>query len=381
MKLSVIILNYNVSYFLRQCILSVQEALAGIEAEIIVIDNNSQDDSCEMVKTHFPNIKFIENKENVGFSKANNQGVAIAKGEYVCVLNPDTAVAKETFKNVLLFAETKTNLGALGVRLIDGTGNFLPESKRNIPTPKVAFHKIFGFKSKEHNYYATHLAEDETGEADVLVGAFMLLKTNVYKEVNGFDEDYFMYGEDIDLSYKLLKANYKNYYLGTETVLHYKGESTTKDAAYLKRFYGAMHLFYKKHFKSNSLFKTLVFMGVSVARFLSIFRMNRPQNRPQNIENYFLLSDNISFLRKLSDATQIEFKSLSKSAASDDKYFNSHFVFDANYISYEKIFKIMENHKNKENFFRIRPVNTDYVVGSDSSHSKGEVFDFSKEHS
>jgi len=378
MKLSVIILNYNVSYFLRQCILSVQEALAGIESEIIIIDNNSQDDSCEMVKTHFPNIKLLENKENVGFSKANNQGVKIAKGEYVCILNPDTAVAKDTFKNVLKFAESKTDLGALGVRLIDGTGNFLPESKRNIPTPKVAFYKIFGFKPKKQSYYAIHLADDETGEVDVLVGAFMFLKASVYKEVNGFDEDFFMYGEDIDLSYKLLKANRKNYYLGTETVLHYKGESTTKDAAYLKRFYGAMQLFYKKHFKSNSIFKILVYAGVSVARFVSVFRMNSSQNKHQNIENFFLLSDNISFLRKLSDATKIEFKSLSKSAALDDKYFNSHFVFDANYISYEKIFKIMEFHKNRGNFFRIRPVNTDFVLGSDSSNSKGEVFDFSK---
>lgn len=379
MKLSVIILNYNVSYFLRQCILSVQEALAGIESEIIIIDNNSQDDSCEMVRRHFPDLELIENKENVGFSKANNQGVAIAKGEYVCILNPDTAVAKDTFKKVLAFAESKKDLGAVGVRLIDGTGNFLPESKRNIPTPKVSFYKIFGFKSKKYSYYATHLADDETGEVEVLVGAFMLLKTTVYKKVNGFDEDYFMYGEDIDLSYKLLKANYKNYYLGSETVLHYKGESTTRDAAYLKRFYGAMHIFYKKHFNANSFFKTLVFTGVSVARFFSLFRMNSDQSKYQTIDNYFLLSDNISFLRKLSDATKIKFKSLSKSAASDDQYFNSHFVFDANYVSYEKIFKIMEDHKNKENFFRIRPINTDYVVGSDSSHSKGEVFDFSKE--
>lgn len=377
MKLSVIILNYNVSYFLRQCILSVQEALAGIESEIIIIDNKSSDNSCEMVKTHFPNIKLIENKENVGFSKANNQGVAIANGEYVCILNPDTAVAKETFKNVLGFAETKPNLGAVGVKLIDGTGNFLPESKRNIPNPKVAFYKILGINSKTNQYYATHLSEDETGEVDVLVGAFMVLKTSVYKEVNGFDEDYFMYGEDIDLSFKLLKAKYKNYYFGKETVLHYKGESTTKNRDYLKRFYGAMHIFYKKHYTSNSIFKTLVFAGVSIAKVLSVFSIHNSHNRPQNIENYFLLSDNISFLRKISDATNIEFKSLSKSAASDDQYFNSHFVFDANYISYEKIFKTMQYHKNKENFFRIRPVNTDYVVGSDSSNSKGEVFDFS----
>jgi len=377
MKLSVIILNYNVSYFLRQCILSVQEALVGIESEIIIVDNNSQDDSCTMLSQFFPNLILIQNKENVGFSKANNQAVAIAKGEYVCILNPDTAVTKETFKIVLEFAETKNNLGALGVRLVDGTGNFLPESKRNIPKPKVAFYKILGLKSKKYSYYSNHLSENESGQVEVLVGAFMLLKREVYNHVGGFDEDYFMYGEDIDLSYKLLKANFENYYLGNVSVLHYKGESTTRDNIYLKRFYGAMHIFYKKHFISSNIFKTLVFTGITFARVFSFFRIKKSRSITADIENYFLLSDNISFLRKLSDASGIELKSLSKSAATDVKTFNSYFIFDANYISYEKIFKTMEFHKNKGNVFRIRPVNTDYVIGSDSSNSKGEVFDFS----
>lgn len=378
MKLSVIILNYNVSFFLRQCILTVQEALVGIESEIIVIDNDSKDDSCEMVKRHFPKIKLIENKENVGFSKANNQGVAIAKGEYVCILNPDTAVAKDTFVKALAFAESKSDLGVLGVRLIDGTGNYLPESKRNIPTPKVSLYKILGFRSKKFSYYAEQLSDNETGEVPVLVGAFMLLKTKVYKEVGGFDEDYFMYGEDIDLSYKLLKANYKNYYLGSITMLHYKGESTTRDKKYLSRFYGAMHIFYKKHFKSNSIFKTLVFTGITMMRFFNLFKMNR-DIKPEFVgQDYFLLSDNISFLQKLTRATQIKFKSMSKSAVTDSKMFNSCFVFDGNYVAYEKIFAAMEFLKNKGNIFRIRPVNTDFILGSDSSTGKGDVFDISK---
>ncbi len=378
MKLSVIILNYNVSYFLRQCILTVQESLVGIEAEIIVIDNDSKDDSCEMLKKHFPNIKLIENKENVGFSKANNQGVAIAKGEYVCILNPDTAVAKDTFRKALEFAETKNNLGALGIRLIDGTGNYLPESKRNIPTPKVSLFKILGIRFKKFSYYAEQLADNETGEVPVLVGAFMLLKTDVYKKVGGFDEDYFMYGEDIDLSYKLLKANYKNYYIGSVTMLHYKGESTTRDKNYLKRFYGAMHIFYKKHFRSAGIFKTLVFTGVTMMKFINVFRVSRVKQSTFNGQNYYLLSDNIGFMQKLSKSTEINFKSMSKSAVTDSKIFDSCFVFDANYVSYEKIFSAMEFQKNKENIFRIRPVNTDFIIGSDSSTSKGEVFDMFK---
>lgn len=378
MKLSVIILNYNVSFFLRQCILTVQEALVGIESEIIVIDNDSKDDSCEMVKKLFPKIKLIENKENVGFSKANNQGVAIAKGEYVCILNPDTAVAKNTFTKALTYAESKNDLGALGIRLIDGTGNYLPESKRNIPTPRVSLYKILGIRSKKYSYYADQLTGTETGEAPVLVGAFMLLKTNVYKEVGGFDEDYFMYGEDIDLSYKLLKSNYKNYYLGSVTMLHYKGESTTKDKNYLRRFYGAMHIFYKKHFKSNNIFKILVFIGISIMRVLNLFRINRKNQSQFEGLHYFLLSDNIGFLQKLTKATQINFKSMSKSAVTDSKIFNSCFVFDGNYVAYEKIFAAMEFLKNKGNIFRIRPVNTDFILGSDSSTDKGDVFELHK---
>ncbi len=379
MQLSVIILNYNVSYFLRQCVLTVQEALVGIDSEIIIVDNHSSDDSCAMVKKYFPEIKLVENKENVGFSKANNQGVAIAKGAYVCILNPDIAVPKNVFKKSLEFANTKSDLGALGVRLIDGTGNFLPESKRNIPKPKVVFNKITGIKSTKNSYYASQIDQTEIGEVSVLVGAFMLLKTTVYKEVDGFDEEYFMYGEDIDLSFKLLKAGYKNYYLGDITVLHYKGESTTKDKTYLKRFYGAMHIFYKKHFKSNSIFKTLVFLGVSMAKFVNIFRNSSSVSTSNNPENYFLLSDNIGFLKKLSKASGIELKSLSKSAVTDVKIFNSYFIFDANYISYEKIFKAMDFLKNKGNTFRIRPVDSDFIIGSDSSNTKGDVFDFSND--
>lgn len=378
MKLSVIILNYNVRYFLEQCILSVREALADIESEVIVVDNNSQDDSCEMVKKKFPKIKLIENKENVGFSKANNQGVKIAKGEYVCILNPDTAVSKDTFLKTLKFAESIENSGAIGVRLIDGTGNFLPESKRNIPKPKVAFFKILGLNSKKHSYYANHILDREVSEVAVLVGAFMLTKRSVYNEVGGFDEDYFMYGEDIDLSYKLMKAGYKNYYFGKTTVLHYKGESTNKDKAYLKRFYGAMHIFYKKHFKKSNIFKSFVFAGVSIAKFFNAFKSSRENGGSNTPENYYLLSDNIGFLKKLSDASGVDLKSISKSAVTDESIFNSQFIFDANYIAYEKIFEAMEYLKNKENTFRIRPINCDFVLGSDSSNEKGDVFDFGK---
>ena len=178
MKLSVIIVNYNVRYFLEQCIISVQKATRAIDAEIIIVDNNSTDDSCDMVKDNpFHQITLIENKENVGFSTANNQGVAIAKGDYVCILNPDTAVAEDVFTKALHYADSLKDLGALGCYLMDGTGRFLPESKRNLPTPLVSALKLLGFSKK---YYANAVSRDDKGNVAVLVGAFMLLKRSVY---------------------------------------------------------------------------------------------------------------------------------------------------------------------------------------------------------
>ena len=378
MKLSVIILNYNVSFFLRQCILSVQEAIVGLEAEIIVVDNHSQDGSCAMLSEKFPKITVIQNPKNLGFSKANNQGVALAKGEYICILNPDTAVAKETFTKILKFAEEHSDFGAIGTKLIDGTGNFLPESKRNIPKPKVAFYKILGLKSNKNCYYANQVEEDQNGKVDILVGAFMLLKKERYLDVGGFDEDYFMYGEDIDLSYKLLKKGYVNYYFGETSVLHYKGESTNKDRKYIHQFYNAMRIFYTKHFKKNSIFKPLVFLGVTFAKIGSILKINSVIHEKVQPETYYILSDNIGFLKQLSDATGVSLKSISKSSVTDGGIYNSQLIFDANYISYSQIFKTMQELKNKGNTFRIRPINCKYLIGSDSSNAKGEVFSFNK---
>ncbi len=272
MQLSVIILNYNVRYFLEQCVLSVQSALETIDGEIIVIDNNSSDDSCAMMKQLFPNVKLIQNNENVGFPKGNNIGVAQAQGEYICILNPDTVVAEDTFTKVLAFArllhssQLNDSMGIIGCKLIDGTGNFLPESKRGVPTPWVAFSKITGlykfFPSRPETsgsrtrifgkYYAQHLRENETGKVDILVGAFMFMKRDLYLDVGGFDEDCFMYSDDIDLSYQILQKGKSNYYFHETTVIHYKGESTIKDETYMKRFQEAMNFFYKKHFSPQS---------------------------------------------------------------------------------------------------------------------------------
>lgn len=373
MKVSVVILNYNVRYFLEQCIKSVHRAITSIDAEIIVIDNNSEDDSCAMVKRLFPEVRLIENKENVGFSKANNQAVKVAKGEYVCILNPDTAVGENTFLNCLNYAASIENMGALGVYLIDGTGNFLPESKRNVPTPKASLFKMIGLKKR---YYANHLDPQQAGAVSVLVGAFMFIKKTVYEEVNGFDEAYFMYGEDIDLSYKIMQAGYTNHYLGTADTLHYKGESTQKDLEYLNRFYGAMRIFYKKHFKTNALLDISVTLGVHLAKLKRRFSFKIHKKRASGIEHAFVLTENLTFYGKLSEVLEIPLKSASKQIFDDGSLHNTLFIFDVDYMSYEQIFSVMNKLKNRNNKFRIRPPHCNFILGSDASDDKGSVLCF-----
>lgn len=372
MKLSVIILNYNVRFFLEQCIISVQNALNEIESEIIVIDNASEDKSCYMVKQKFPEVILVENKENVGFSKANNQGVAIARGNYVCILNPDTAVAENTFTELFLHLEKISNLGALGVRLIDGTGNYLPESKRNVPTPKRALFKLLGQSKKENSYYATAVSTKGKGAVDVLVGAFMLLKRVTYLQVKGFDEDYFMYGEDIDLSYKLLQEGYKNEYYGSLPLLHYKGESTQKDMAYLNRFYGAMHIFYKKHFKSNVLLNTMVSIGVYLAKITRKVKEKKPKKVTVSPKEVLIVTDNTSLLKKVKCLFDLPITSVLQSNLTNNVRDNL-LIFDADHISYSRIFSIMQSLKNNGNTFKIKPPGCHFIIGSNANDEKGEV--------
>ncbi len=372
MKLSVIILNYNVRYFLEQCILSVQRAVKSIDAEIIIIDNNSSDDSCHMVKKRFPYLRLIENIENVGFSKANNQAVGVANGEYICILNPDTAVAEDTFIKSLLYAESVENLGALGIYLMDGTGCFLPESKRNVPTPKASLLKLLGTGK---SYYASHIKEEEKGEVAILVGAFILLKKSIYNQVKGFDEDYFMYGEDIDFSYKITKAGYKNHYLGTLEILHYKGESTQRDTAYLDRFYGAMKIFYGKHFKTNFLFNASVNLGVYFARKTSN-KAAKKNLLTTKMNQAYVLTENLVLLKNLSEVLDIELKPTSKTIFPDESLNHCLFIFDVDYMPYSQIFMVMKKHSNMNNTFRIRPPGCNFILGSDYSDQKGAVLVF-----
>lgn len=259
MKLSIIIVNYNVEHFLEQCIKSVLKAIPNIAAEIFVVDNNSSDGSVEMVKQKFPQINLIANNDNPGFSKANNQAIKISQGEYVLLLNPDTVVEEDTFEKCIAFMDEHPQAGGLGVKMIDGNGVFLPESKRGLPTPAVSFYKIFGLsrifpKSKKFaRYHLGCLKENEINEIDVLSGAFMWMRKATLDKVGLLDEAFFMYGEDIDLSYRIQQGGYKNYYFPKAKIIHYKGESTKKgNINYVFVFYNAMIIFSKKHFAKNA---------------------------------------------------------------------------------------------------------------------------------
>lgn len=259
MKLSVIIVNYNVEFFLEQCLNSVFQALEKVEGEVFVVDNNSIDGSLAMVAEKFPQVILMANKDNVGFSKANNQALKIAKGEYHLLLNPDTIVEEDTFLKVVEFMDAHPNAGGLGVKMIDGKGNFLPESKRGLPTPKDAFYKIFGLsrlfpKTKRFGrYHLSYLDKEEIHEIEILSGAFMLMRKETLDKVGLLDEAFFMYGEDIDLSYRIVLGGYKNYYFPKTRIIHYKGESTKKSSVnYVFVFYNAMIIFAKKHFSSKN---------------------------------------------------------------------------------------------------------------------------------
>ncbi len=279
-KLSIVIVNYNVQHFLEQCLLSVKEAIKSIDAEVLLVDNNSVDGSVQMVRDKFSWVKLIESKENLGFSKGNNLAIKESVGEYVLLLNPDTLVAQDSFEKCIAFMDDHPEAGGLGVKMIDGKGRFLPESKRSLPTPEVAFYKVFGLSSiflrsrRFGKYHLGYLDEDQTHEVEILSGAFMLLRKEALNKVGLLDETFFMYGEDIDLSYRLIKGGYKNYYFADTSIIHYKGESTKKSSVnYVIVFYKAMIIFARKHFSSQKagLFSAFIYFAVVFRAGIAIF--------------------------------------------------------------------------------------------------------------
>lgn len=272
MKLSIIIVSYNVKYHLEQCIRSVVKASEGLDADMWVVDNASSDGSVDYLQSIFPEVHFIRNPENVGFSRANNQAIRESNGEYVLLLNPDTIVAEDTLKGCLSFLDAHPKVGATGVRMLNADGTFAPESRRGLPTPFTSFCKMTGLstifpKSRTFGrYYMKYLNVEEANPIDVVSGAFNMLRRKALEQIGLLDEDFFMYGEDIDLSYRMLLSGWQNYYL-PYYILHYKGESTQKSSfRYVHVFYNAMLIFFNKHFG-----KKYVLIGY-IVRLAVVFR-------------------------------------------------------------------------------------------------------------
>jgi len=367
MKYSIIILNYNVKYFVDACLQSVQKAIAGKDAEIIVADNYSTDGSQAYLKGKYDAVKFLWFSENYGFAKAYNKAVAQAKGEYILILNPDTLVSENILDELQKFADQHSDFGILGGKMIDGTGHFLPESKRGIPTPLVAFskltklYKLFPF-IPFNQYYAGHLSEHQAGKAPVLTGAFMFMKRQTYQNVGGFDERYFMYGEDIDLSFTVLKSGKQNYYVPTAKIVHFKGESSQKDTFYYKHFLKTTFQFYRKHFRCfppmeymmKAFFKLWLFLRKKKAfshekiNYSKVFFIGSKQHI-ETLDPYF---KEIMFVEQLPE--QLPEKSL--------------VIFDTSKFSFSEIIDFMEKHKS---YFRFYFPHKALLLGSDYKDSIG----------
>ncbi|MCG2613030.1 glycosyltransferase family 2 protein [Terrimonas sp. NA20] len=278
MDLSVIIVNYNVKYFLEQCLFSLREASKGLRVETIVVDNHSSDNTLAYLQPKFPAVRFIANAENRGFAQACNQGLHLASGKFILFLNPDTVLPEDCLHKSIAYLQNTPGAGALGIKMLDGSGNFLRESKRSFPSPMTSFFKLTGLarlfpRSKVFaRYHLGNLDENKSHGVDVLAGAFMLIKKDVLDKIGSFDETFFMYGEDVDLSYRIQKAGFANHYFAGCSIIHFKGESTKRGSLnYVKMFYNAMSIFVRKHYggKKAGIFSSLIQLAIWVRAALS----------------------------------------------------------------------------------------------------------------
>lgn len=404
MQLSIIIVNFNVKYFLEQCLFSVIKASASLQTEVWVVDNNSTDDSIAYLQPLFPSVHFIALQENIGFARANNLALQKVTGKYVLYLNPDTIVPENGFTKCIDFLETNPLAGALGVRMLDGSGTFLKESKRAFPSPFTSMYKLFGLASLFPTspvfakYHLGHLDEYSTFEVDVLAGAFIMARRDVLNDLSGFDEAFFMYGEDIDLSYRIQQKGYKNYYFSETSIIHFKGESARKGSLnYVRMFYNAMRLFVNKHYSGGKAFLYSGFIHVAIwVRALlslvsSIFKMafKNAAKKPfycnalivSNEEQY----ESVSTLIAQSDTKP----SIAGRICISDDFSNTlggnvnditkfiheqqvtEIIFCENGLLFEEIIEIIQRlPKNIKCYFHAKGSNS--IVGSSSKNSTGE---------
>lgn len=281
--LSIIIVNYNVKEFLQNLLVSIRRSIDGLSSEIIVIDNASDDGSVEIIKEKFPDVRLIANRENVGFGAANNQGLEASCGKYILLLNPDTIVQEDTFTKLIRFFETKPDAGLVGCKILNSDGTLQLACRRGFPGPWTSFCKVTGLsklfpKSRIFaKYNLTYLDENQTYEVDAISGAFMMMRRELYEKIGGFDSQFFMYGEDLDLCYRSQKAGFRNYYYHDTQIIHYKGESTKRSSLdETKVFYDAMHLFVKKHLSSSFIVQAILRFAIFLRKlvaFINIYRL------------------------------------------------------------------------------------------------------------
>lgn len=366
MEISVIIVNYKVKYFLEQTLKSVEEALYGISNEIFVVDNNSEDDSIDFLKARFPNVNYIENDENIGFARANNQAINKATGTYTLILNPDTIISKRVINDCVDFMHTHKDCGCIGVKMLDGNGKFLPESKRSFPTPWVSFCKIFGLSALFPysrifaKYHLRYLDNEKIHKIDILAGAYMFARTHLLKEANGFDESFFMYGEDIDLSYRMVELGYDNYYLPSP-IIHYKGESTKKNSMkFVKSFYEAMLIFFRKHYPNYGTLYSFFVKGAVVAR-AAIATTRRlilkvtPTSKSTPTNNWIIISDCPSEIENIlsADGGKIESIIGNETALNKKRDRREDIILDNSKFAYEEIISIISKNNCPKRFFHI----------------------------
>ena len=352
------------------CLGSLQLALRGIEAEIIVVDNNSQDETSQLISRYYPEVKYIQNNENVGFSRANNIAIKHAKGEYICLVNPDTVVGSQTIKNAINKHKSIDNCGILGVRLIDGTGNFLPESKINQLNLRIAILKLLGFSK---SYYNNAIKETGEGFTATLVGAFMCFKASDYNKTEGLDENYFMYGEDIDLSFQFIKAGLKNYYYGKQTIIHFKGESTLKDKIYFQRFFDSVKLYFKKHYTNSKIMIGIASVFFVLAKYFKKNQMLKVNNRINKFHEAFVVSKSKNLLKPLEDQYKRKVSHLDYTNAKQTDFKETLVIFDPGKEHFDEVIDIMSKNRYCDNIFRINVPQHNVLIGSDSSTSQGEV--------
>ena len=387
MQLSIVIVSYNVKYFLEQCLSSVKLAINNIQAEVIVIDNCSTDSTIEYLEPKFSFAKFIKNKENFGFGKANNLALKLCKGEYVLFLNPDTILPENILKECLYFFQSNNNAGAIGVQMLDGSGSFLAESKRAFPSPFVSFCKLTGLsalfpRSGVFNKYALgSLDKTEIHEVDVLSGAFLMARKNLLQQLNGFDETFFMYGEDIDLSYRLQQTGFKNYYLGNLKIIHFKGESIgAEKIKHARSFYNAMFVFVNKYYKGfgNFFLKFFLRIGIFIRSGISFFALPfksfKKKANGLHLEKICLIGD----IASTADAEKIIRQFCSKDTHIEKKdslhgETSSTIIFCTGELTFTETINIISNHSIKHNYMWHAP-NTGSIVGSVDKNESGVVY-------